>query len=95
MQQELGKVQFSALSHSLPGIWAKSIYQFINLAIEGDRASVGHGLRSYTQGVQAVRCRHPHNPNQQIVFLDTPGFDDTSKSDVEVIMDITEWLNAT
>ena len=56
---------------------------------------IGHDLDSCTQEVQAVRCSHPDNPNRNVVFLDTPGFDDTDKTDAEVLMAIAHWLNTT
>jgi predicted GTPase len=69
--------------------------QFINLAIANDRTAVGHHLHSCTQGVRAVRCSDPDNPRRKFVFLDTPGFDDTHKSDTQILMDIAEWLRET
>jgi predicted GTPase len=69
--------------------------QFINIAVGNNQTTIGHDLRSCTQGVQAVRCTHPENPDRQIVFLDTPGFDDTSRTDTEVLIDISEWLKTT
>jgi GTPase Era involved in 16S rRNA processing len=30
-----------------------------------------------------------------IVFVDTPGFDDTNKTDVEVLEMLADWLNKT
>ncbi|KAG8834801.1 hypothetical protein FRC18_001475 [Serendipita sp. 400] len=65
---------------------------FIALATGSDEATVGHNLRSCTEKVQPVR--HTHN-DRSFVFLDTPGFDDTKMSDVEVLANIAEWLTTT
>jgi len=29
---------------------------------------------------------------RDVVFVDTPGFDDTFKSDIEILTQIAEWL---
>ena len=42
-----------------------------------------------------MRCSHPDNPDRNVVFLDTPGFDDARKTDAEVLMAIAHWLNTT
>jgi len=69
--------------------------KFINIAVGNNQTTIGHDLRSCTQGVQAVTCMHPETPDRRIVFLDTPGFDDTSKTDTEILIDISEWLKTT
>jgi hypothetical protein len=38
---------------------------------------------------------HPETPDRRIIFLDTLGFDDTSKTDTEILIDISEWLKTT
>jgi len=43
---------------------------------------------------QAVRVRHPYT-EQSITFIDTPGFDDTLKSDTEIVTAIVKWLEET
>lgn len=37
---------------------------------------------------------HPKYANR-LVFVDTPGFDDTNKSDMEILEMIAEWLKKT
>ncbi|KDR78020.1 hypothetical protein GALMADRAFT_244991 [Galerina marginata CBS 339.88] len=53
---------------------------------------VGHGLRSCTTEVSAVRIKgHPQH-GSRIVLVDTPGFNDTNKTDLEVLEIISKWL---
>lgn len=65
---------------------------FINLlAEEEDRVRVGHSLNSTTVDVQDHVC---HLPDGRIVrLLDTPGFDDTHRSDTEVLQTVANALN--
>jgi GTPase Era involved in 16S rRNA processing len=69
--------------------------QFINLATGQDHAIVGHKLRSCTQEVQAFSVPHPIDSNRNVVFIDTPGFDDTNTKDTDVLQAIAEWLETT
>lgn len=55
---------------------------------------VGNGLVSCTQVLQAVQCRDPVR-GRDFLFVDTPGFDDTYRSDVEILEEIARWLEKT
>jgi hypothetical protein len=71
-------------------------FQFIDLLageLQGRRA--GNGLASVTQGIQATRVSSSAYPGRDIVLVDTPGFDDTMRSDMEILHMISEWLKAT
>ena len=68
--------------------------QFIDLATEQGGKTIGNKLESFTTDVQAVRISHP-STGQSIVFVDTPGFDDSNKSDTEVLRMIAQWLEKT
>jgi len=57
---------------------------FIEYATRQDAKTVGHGWRSQTTEVRAVRVPHPVD-GHTVVFVDCPGFDDTSKSDAEIL----------
>jgi len=57
----------------------------------GNGGTVSHSWRSHTEDFQSAKVTHP-NYKHPIVFVDTPGFDHTSKSDVEILAMITEWL---
>jgi hypothetical protein len=70
--------------------------QFIAVATEQGRATVGHKLESYTSEVRAVRYVRPGDPSgARFVIVDTPGFDDTNKSDTEILTLIAQWLQTT
>ncbi|KAJ3561873.1 hypothetical protein NP233_g9927 [Leucocoprinus birnbaumii] len=52
--------------------------------------------RSVTQEVEAIRIECPGDVHgRSIVLVDTPGFDDTSRSDMQVLELISNWLVAT
>ena len=53
--------------------------------------TIGHGLRSRTSDIRTVRALHP-TQGHPIFFVDTPGFDDTDMSDMELLAKIAEWL---
>ena len=58
----------------------------------------GDTLKSVTQNVRAVRIPVQSGlveSAKDIVLVDTPGFDDTTRSDLEVLRMIAEWLNKT
>ena len=55
----------------------------------------GSSLASCTKQIQAIRVyEHPKYANR-LVLVDTPGFDDTHKSDVEILQMISDWLKKT
>ncbi|KAJ3556000.1 hypothetical protein NP233_g12077 [Leucocoprinus birnbaumii] len=52
--------------------------------------------RSVTQKVEAIRIECPGDPEgRSIVLVDTPGFDDTTRSDIQVLELISDWLVVT
>ncbi|KIM82904.1 hypothetical protein PILCRDRAFT_820198 [Piloderma croceum F 1598] len=64
---------------------------FIECATRQDAGTIGHGLESFTSEIRAVRVNHPID-GRPVVLVDTPGFDDTYKSDLEILAMIAEWL---
>ena len=56
---------------------------------------MGHNLESYTNEVSNVRLSIPELAYGDLVFVDTPGFDDTHKSDVEILKMVADWLKST
>lgn len=65
--------------------------QFVNLA-SGSDLPVGHGLQSCTEELQ--HAQFDYN-GRQVVLVDTPGFDDTKRSDTEVLKLIAAFLTTT
>lgn len=66
------------------------VMKFISMVADTDQG-VGHDLMSYTNEIKAVRVRVP-DEDIDIVLVDTPGFDDTYKSDYEILQMISEWI---
>ena len=62
---------------------------YLTSEISCQDVGVGHGLASYTQSIQQVTCEVAGHP---IMILDTPGFDDTHRSDTEVLTEVAEYL---
>lgn len=63
--------------------------QFINDA-SGSYLRVGTGLESQTYAVEF--SKQFSLEKSQVTLIDTPGFDDTTKSDAEVLKAIAEFL---
>ncbi|KAG0311047.1 hypothetical protein BGZ99_010416 [Dissophora globulifera] len=57
--------------------------------ISGQDIKVGHGQRSCTQEIDPVSCQIG---DQSVIILDTPGFDDSTRTDTEVLTDVAEYL---
>lgn len=67
---------------------------FIDRAVGRPDINAGHDLTSCTKEVRAVR--YPHTDGtRNIVLVDTPGFDDTFMTDVQVLQRIADWLKST
>ncbi|KIM82899.1 hypothetical protein PILCRDRAFT_820193 [Piloderma croceum F 1598] len=64
---------------------------FIDRATRQDGGTIGHGLRSFTNDIRIVRVNHPTD-GRPVVLVDTPGFDDTYKSDTDILAMIAAWL---
>ena len=63
--------------------------QFIQKAT--DRSwNVGHSLQSHTSEVKAIRVLF--SDGISLVLVDTPGFDDTNKSDLDILKIIAKWF---
>ncbi|KAG0013605.1 hypothetical protein BGZ80_010969 [Entomortierella chlamydospora] len=57
--------------------------------ISGCDVKVGNNLESCTQQIDVIQCQIA---SQGVVILDTPGFDDTHRSDTEVLQDVATFL---
>jgi len=67
---------------------------FIDIATLQGGKTVSHSLNSYTSDIRAVRFPHP-TTSRPVVLVDTPGFNNTMKTDTEVLAMIAEWLEHT
>jgi hypothetical protein len=76
-------------------VLASALEQFINSFAGRAVTKVGHSLESCTQSIQTVTMVHPENPNCRVTLIDTPGFDDTRRSDTEILKIIAKWLEET
>ncbi|KAH7908655.1 P-loop containing nucleoside triphosphate hydrolase protein [Hygrophoropsis aurantiaca] len=65
---------------------------FINTAIGRDVTTVGHDLKSCTAEIVHAITPYPSDPTRRVVFVDTPGFDDTYVDDSEILRRIAVWL---
>ena len=57
---------------------------------------MGRGsLESYTSTVSNVRLSIPEIAFGDLVFVDTPGYDNTYKSDTDILKMVADWLKST
>ena len=54
--------------------------------------TVGHDLRSCTTGIECVRVPYWCDADRHVVFVDTPGFDDTYVDDLDILELVADWL---
>ncbi|KAF8803880.1 hypothetical protein BYT27DRAFT_7171338 [Phlegmacium glaucopus] len=45
-------------------------------------------------GISTIRISSPILVDSDIVFVDTPGFDHTNKTDIEVLKMVADWLES-
>jgi len=64
---------------------------FINHVCKS-RLAVGLTLESCTDKVQVAHCEIEH---QKVTLIDTPGFDNTEKSQADVLREVAEFLEKT
>ncbi|KAK5635417.1 hypothetical protein RRF57_011129 [Xylaria bambusicola] len=60
-----------------------------------EQVEIGHDLQSCTQDVRTYSFRHPKLRSGRIHLVDTPGFDDTNRSDTEILRTLAAWLTRT
>ena len=85
-----GKSSVSLFAYSTLYSTELKAIQFIG-KVTGNDDGVGHTLTSCTSEVKVTKCEDPTLAN--IVLVDTPGFDDTRKTDLEILELISKWLN--
>ncbi|KAK5651197.1 hypothetical protein OQA88_12745 [Cercophora sp. LCS_1] len=72
----------------LLGVTGAGKSTFASIA-SGKDVRIGHGVDPCTQDPLAVKFKLG---DQEIVLIDTPGFDDDKRSDLEILRDIAGWL---
>ncbi|KAI5990812.1 P-loop containing nucleoside triphosphate hydrolase protein, partial [Pisolithus marmoratus] len=65
---------------------------FVAKATGNGDDGIGHSLTSHTSEIKATRCMIG---GSNVILVDTPGFDDTKKTDVEILTLISDWLSKT
>ncbi|KAF8441313.1 P-loop containing nucleoside triphosphate hydrolase protein [Boletus edulis BED1] len=66
---------------------------FVRLASGHDVQRTTHTLTSFTNDILAIRFRDQES-GRHVVLVDTPGFDDAFKSDLDILNMISDWLNS-
>lgn len=68
--------------------------QFINNIAGSEVATVGHDLQSCTSTVRPITIPYPSHddPTRRVIFVDTPGFNDTWVDDTKTLREIVDWL---
>ena len=67
-------------------------FQIIDRLTKATQWASGSTVNSVTRDVRAVRIQLS---GQNVVLVDTPGFNDTEMSDMDVLELIGEWLKTT
>ncbi|KAF8424476.1 P-loop containing nucleoside triphosphate hydrolase protein [Tirmania nivea] len=67
---------------------------FISKLTEDDDIEIGRGLNSCTKDVKIAKMVHKTADGQShdVYLVDTPGFDDTERSDSDVLSTLANWL---
>ena len=71
------------------GVTGAGKSQFVQLCSESRSIKIGHSLRSCTQDVGEHSFLYQE---KRIHLIDTPGFDDTNRTDREVLDEIARWF---
>ncbi|KZP32005.1 hypothetical protein FIBSPDRAFT_1037121 [Athelia psychrophila] len=64
---------------------------FIEYATGQSDSPIGHSLEAQTDRSRAVRCMHPRDGGS-VILVDTPGLDNPYKTDIEVVIEIADFL---
>ncbi|KAK3689952.1 P-loop containing nucleoside triphosphate hydrolase protein, partial [Podospora appendiculata] len=75
---------------ALMGVTGAGKTSFIDLMTD-EKLKIGNSLKSCTTDVGIHKCRR-RSDGKTVWLVDTPGFDDTYKSDTDILKEIAEWL---
>jgi hypothetical protein len=67
--------------------------EFIAVASGKGHGAIGHSLRVVSSDIQIIKTNHPVD-HHSVVFLNTPSFDASSHSGIEVLCQIASWLKS-
>ncbi|KAH8692286.1 P-loop containing nucleoside triphosphate hydrolase protein [Talaromyces proteolyticus] len=81
--------QSSDMHIAVMGVTGAGKSSFISL-LSDERPTIGHTLEACTQHVTQYSCTII--PGRNVYLIDTPGFDDTNRSDTEVLRELAHWL---
>ncbi|KAL0948455.1 hypothetical protein HGRIS_011028 [Hohenbuehelia grisea] len=90
---KLGEILQRDIVIALMGPTGAGKSTFIDVATRQNGTTVGHGLTSCTSSIRSVK--YTSETGQTVILVDTPGFDDTTKSDTEILNLLAEWLKKT
>lgn len=79
---------------ALMGMTGAGKSSLISLCSE-KKPAIGHDLESCTQSVDTYPFIYDGAPQKRVFLVDTPGFDDSTRSDAEVLRELAAWLTAT
>jgi myosin heavy subunit len=74
---------------AIMGVTGSGKSQLIRLCSKSESVKIGHNLRSCTQDVKEHTFMYR---GKRIHLIDTPGFDDTTRTDREVLDEVARWF---
>jgi hypothetical protein len=81
-----------AIFHTLFFLVFHLVLKIIDVLTNQPGRRSGSHLESCTTEVRAVRLYNHPVHGDRLVFVDTPGFDNIDKSDLEILQIISNWL---
>jgi len=75
------------------GITGSGKSTFINTLVPGAELAVGGDIDPCTKQVHPAIVAHPNDSERRVVFIDTPGLDNTTWPDEKILREITAWLH--
>ena len=71
-----------------------NIWQFIHVAT-GVEVDIGDELEPCTSEISMIKLSDHELSDNDIMFIDTPGFDTLEVSEADVLTQLSNWLRAT